>query len=106
MERVESEPLGLECPSFTDELVGREPLQSLEPPGEVIGRHEIAEVLPELIVAFVVIASDGGILDRTVHPFNLTIGPRVPGFCQAMVNGTVNLIGFGRDEACGTAWAH
>src|SRR5215204_374377 len=93
VERVEPEPLGLECPSFTDELVGREPLQGLEPPGEVVGRHEIAQVLPELIVAVVVIAPDGGILDRAVHPFNLTIGPRVPGFCQAMVNLKLNSTG-------------
>src|SRR5215216_6428224 len=62
MERVQPEPLGLKCPSFTDELVGREPLQRLEPPGEVIGCHEIAEVLPELIVAVVVVASHGRVL--------------------------------------------
>src|SRR5829696_4761329 len=86
MERVQPEPLGLKCPSFTDELVGREPLQGLEPPGEVVGCHEIVEVLPELIVAVVVIASNGGILDRAVHPFNLTIRPRVPGLGQAMIN--------------------
>jgi hypothetical protein len=29
VERVEPEPFGLECPSFADELVGREPLQGL-----------------------------------------------------------------------------
>jgi len=85
VERVEPEPFRLECPSFADELVGREPLQGLEPPGEV-GRHEVGEVLPELIVAFVVKASDGGILDGPVHPLDLAIGPGVTRLGQAMIN--------------------
>src|SRR5215203_167743 len=79
MERIEPEPLGLECPLFTDELVGRESLQRLEPPAEVVGHHEVSEVLPELVMAFVMVAPDSRVLDGPVHPLNLTIGPGVPG---------------------------
>jgi hypothetical protein len=32
-------------------------------------------VLTKLIVAFIVEASDGGILDGSVHPLDLTVGP-------------------------------
>ena len=32
----------------------------------------------QLIVAVVVVAFDSRIDDRPVHPFNLTVGPRVP----------------------------
>jgi hypothetical protein len=53
VERIEREALGLRCPGVADELIGREALQGLEPPREVIGLDEVAEVLPELVVAFV-----------------------------------------------------
>jgi hypothetical protein len=43
-------------------------------------------VLPELIVALIVVAFDSGVLDRPVHPLDLTIGPRVPRLGQPMVD--------------------
>jgi hypothetical protein len=42
-------------------------------------------MLPELVKAVVVVASDRRVLDRSVHPINLTIGPGMSGLGQAMV---------------------
>jgi len=41
-----------------------------------------------------VIAVDGRLFDRTVHPLHLPIGPRVIGLCQAMLDtvGSADLI--------------
>ncbi len=40
----------------------------------------------ELLVAVVVVAPDGGFLDGAVHPFDLTIGPRVIGLGEAVLD--------------------
>jgi hypothetical protein len=70
-----SEPSGLVHPAFADRFVGRQTAERLEAAGEVVGGHEVGEVLPKLIGAVVVEAFDGGLLDRAVHPLNLTIRP-------------------------------
>src|SRR5215208_3641369 len=75
MEGVEGEPSGFGCPAFADELERREAAKGLEAPSEVVGCDEVGEVLPELIVADVVEALDGGVLDGAVHALDLTIGP-------------------------------
>lgn len=41
----------------------------------VVGIHEELEVIPELLVAVVVVAFDGRVLDRAVHSLDLTVGP-------------------------------
>jgi hypothetical protein len=41
-------------------------------------------MLVELIVALVVKAPDGGILDGAVHALDLAVGPRVPWLGQAV----------------------
>jgi hypothetical protein len=43
----------------------------------IIGVDEELEVLPKLIVAIVMVALDGGVLDGAVHSLDLTVGPRV-----------------------------
>ena len=64
-------------PRFANGFVGCEALQGLEPAAEVVGGDEVAEVLPELVVAVVVVAFDGGVFDGAVHPFDLPVSPRV-----------------------------
>ena len=103
VERIEGEPFGLNCPPFADELVGRETSQALEPSTEVVGIHEIVEVTPELVMAVVVVTSDGSFLDRPVHPFDLAVGPGMvdPG---AAVLDAILATPHGehvRDDACG-----
>ena len=66
MVRVFGEAGGVFLPSSADELVWCQPLQGLEPACEVVGGHEVGEVLPELVVAFVVEALDRGVLEGAV----------------------------------------
>ena len=39
----------------------------------IVGIHEQVKMRSELVVAVVVVALDGGVLDRAVHPFDLTV---------------------------------
>jgi hypothetical protein len=75
-----------EVQAFADELVRGGAFEGLEPSGEVVGIDEVAQVGSELLVGFVEVAFDGGVLDRAVHSLDLTIGPRVLGLCQPMVD--------------------
>ena len=51
-----------------------------------IKAYEVREVALELPVVVVVLARDGGFLDRAVHTFDLTIGPRMPNLGQSVLN--------------------
>src|SRR5215210_7786628 len=64
--RIDPEPVWLVCSGFADELVGREAPQGLEPAGVVVGIQKELEVRLELVVAVVVVAPDGRILEGTV----------------------------------------
>ncbi len=84
MDRVHPETLGLGCPLFADEFVGRQSLKGLEPEAEVVGDDKVGEVLPQLRMIVIVEALDGGFLDGPVHPLNMPIGPRMLDFGQAV----------------------
>ena len=43
----------------------------------IVGVDEDLEVPPELVMAIVVVAFDGGVLDGAVHPLDLAVGPRM-----------------------------
>ncbi len=75
MVRICSKSVGLVLPCLADGFVGSEPFEGLEPAAEIVGGAEVAEVLPELVVAVVMVALDGSFLDRPVHPFHLAVGP-------------------------------
>ena len=75
---------GSTCPLFADELVGREPLQCLETAAEVVGMDEACEMISELIVVVVMEAFDRRLLDRTVHPLDLSVGPWMLGLRQSV----------------------
>jgi hypothetical protein len=76
--------LRLYCPSFADELVGREAVEGLESSGEVVGGDEVVEMPDELVVGCVVIPLNGRVLDCPVHPLDLPIGPGMIGLGQSM----------------------
>ena len=86
MERIECEAFGLIGPCLADELVGREALEGLEPAAEVVSRDEVGEMPAELVMALVVEALDGRLLDGPVHPLDLTVGPRMLGLGRAVLN--------------------
>jgi hypothetical protein len=67
--------MGFVRPGFTDELVGCEAAQSLEATAMVVGVQEELEVGPELVVAAIVVAPDGCLLERSVHPLDPGSGP-------------------------------
>jgi hypothetical protein len=69
-----------------DEFVGREAAQDLEPTAVVVGIYEKLQVLPELVMAGVMVALDRGVLDGSVHPLDLTIRPRAARLGQAMLD--------------------
>lgn len=48
----------------------------------VIGCDEVCEMLAELVVALVVVASHGSFLGRPVHSPDLTVGPGMIGLGQ------------------------
>jgi hypothetical protein len=73
VERVKDEAVGLVGPCFAEELVGCDASQALEAFSEVVGGDEVVEVSSQLIVAVVVEALDGGILDGAVHPLDLAV---------------------------------
>ena len=71
---------------MADVLVGCEAAQGFEPAGVVVGIQEELQVCPELIMALVMVALDGGVLERPVHPLDLTTGSRVVGLGQTMLD--------------------
>lgn len=81
---VVHEPGGLFGPGFADGFVGREATQCLQAAGEVVGRHEVGEMPAEFVVALVVEALDGRLLDSAVHALDLAIRPRMPRLGQPM----------------------
>lgn len=51
---------------------------------EVVSGEEIGKVLARLVVRPVMVALDGRLLDRPVHPFDLAVRPRVARLSEAV----------------------
>ena len=83
---IEFESLWFDCPSFANELVGCESFENLQSPFEIVRADEIGEMPAELIMAVVVVAFDGRVLDGSVHPFDLTVGPGMVDLGEAVVD--------------------
>src|SRR5438045_9447691 len=94
MDRIENESSGLFCPGTADVFVRGKAFQDLETTGEIVSGDEVDQVGSELVVAVIVIAVDGRLFDRTVHPLDLPIGPWMMGLGQAMLDtvGSADLI--------------
>jgi hypothetical protein len=86
VDRVHDESLWLVCPGFADEFVGCQALQGLQATGEVVGGDEVREVTSGLVMAFVVVTLDGGLLEGPVHAFDLSVGPRVARLGQTVID--------------------
>lgn len=52
---------------------------------EVVGVEESVGTLAKPAVAFIVMALDGDVLDRPVHPFDLSVAPRMVRFRQSVI---------------------
>ena len=77
MDWIEDEALGLFRPGFTDVFIGGKATEGLQAPGEVVSGDEVGEVGAQLLVVFVVVALDGRLLEGSVHPLELAVGPGV-----------------------------
>ena len=86
MDRVEGKSVGFFLPTFADEFVGSESAKSLESLGEVVSRHEISEMDTQLFMAVLVVALHSGFLDGSVHAFDLSVGPGMVGFGEAVID--------------------
>src|SRR5271167_2373550 len=86
MEWVQPELILVFCPAFADVFVRREPSKGFEALREVVGSHEGLQVLTELVMALVMIAPDGGLFQRPVHPFDLTVRPGMLRLCQPVLD--------------------
>ena len=84
LERIKCEACFLRRPDFADIFVWREALQRLETSAVIVSVDEVDEVIFELSVTIIMIASDGRFLDRPVHALDLTVGPRVLDLSQPM----------------------
>jgi hypothetical protein len=83
---IEVEAFWLVCPAFADELIGRQAFEGFQSAAEIVGVDEVLEVGFELVMAVIMIAFDGCFLDCPVHPFDLTIGPGMFDFGEAVLN--------------------
>src|SRR5437763_16946594 len=92
MDRIEDESPELFCPGTADVFVRGN--QDVETTGEIVSGDEVDQVGSELVVAVIVIAVDGRLFDRAVHPLDLPIGPWVLGLGQALLDavGSADLI--------------
>src|SRR5438046_9759391 len=86
MDRIENESSALFCPGTADVFVRGKAFQDLETTGEVVSGDEVDQVGSALVVAVIVIAVDGRLFDRAVHPLDLPIGLWVIGLGQRMLD--------------------
>ncbi len=103
---IEFEALGFFCPGGGDVFVGCETFEGLESSGEVVGVDEVGEVLPEVLVGFVIETLDGGLFESSVHALDLPVGPGMLGLGQAMIDvgfGAGEIEGMGAEEFSATA---
>ena len=70
---INDESLWLVCPALADEFIRREAFECLEPSGKVVGIDEVGEMPPKLVVAIVMVAIDGSLLDGSVHGLDLPV---------------------------------
>jgi hypothetical protein len=70
LEGVDFESGCLFLPGLADELIGSEPSESFESPGEVVGHEEGLQVLFELLMSLIVVALNGCAFESSVHAFD------------------------------------
>ena len=78
--------MGLGSPCFADEFIGCEAFEGFESAAEVVGRDEVGEMAAKLVVAFVVEAPNGGVLDGAVHSLDLSVGPWMLGLGRTVLD--------------------
>src|SRR5208282_5743856 len=83
---IEFESLWLFCPYFHDEFVMGKAFECLRALAIIICVDEIGEKSFELLMPIVMVAFDGGFLDRPIHSLHLAICPRMLDLGQTVRN--------------------
>jgi hypothetical protein len=83
---VECKSVWVVDPEFANGFVGCEAAKGLESPSEVLGCDEVRQVRFELFVGVIEEAFDGGLLDGSVHAFDLSVGPGMVGLGQTVAD--------------------
>src|SRR5690606_18850805 len=86
MDRFGGKAIWLRLPLLTDELERRQSFQRLQSHGKVVGSQEGLEVVVQPVSVGIIIAVNGRFLEGSVHPFNLSICPRMIWFSEAVFN--------------------
>lgn len=92
---------GLLCPGLADELLGDKGFEGFGALCEVVGADKVCEVASQLVMGFVVEAFNARFCDRPVHALDLSIGPGMLGFGEAVID---SVAGTGHDERMGPEW--
>lgn len=71
----------------------------------IVGGDKDLRPPPELLIAIVLVAFDGGVLDRAVYPFDLAVGPRLAWLCKPVFDTVLaaDLVEAIEAHACGPA---
>ena len=72
---IESKSVWGLSPEFAEIFVGCETFEGFKSSGEVVGPKEVGQVRFELVVGVVEVSFDRSVLDGSVHPFDLPVGP-------------------------------
>ena len=83
---IQVEAVRLICPAFADVFVRREAPKGLQATTVIVGINEVVEVGGQLGMAVVMVAFDSRFLDRSIHPFDLTVGPGMLHLGQPMLD--------------------
>src|SRR5579859_2895005 len=86
MDRIKSKPIRIFLPGFADEFIRSKASESFESSGKVVSSHEVSHVCTKLGVAVVMEAVNSGLFDGAIHTFDLSVGPRMPGLSEAMID--------------------
>ena len=82
---IEGNAFGLFLPALTDVFIRGQAVERFESFRDIIGHQEGRQLCCQVVMSFVVILFHGGLLARTVHPFDWAIGPGMVGLVQPMV---------------------
>ena len=83
---IEYEFFRFNCPDFADVFVGCQATESFETASVIVGIDEVIEMITELAMIIVMVAFNGSIFDASVHSLDLAVCPRMPDFCEPVLN--------------------
>src|ERR671924_2248286 len=81
---IDGKALWFFAPALTDVFVGGEAFESFESLGKIVSQLEGVEMCLQVLMGLIVVLPHRRSLERTVHAFDLAIGPGLVGFGEPM----------------------